>query len=156
MSGQPSPPRDARLAPILVTVVYAALVAAGWGFTSLVLDQEVIVEPNAGPFVGPVMVLGASVVEWRALWGLRNRRSVGRTALAATASVYALMLAVGAAAFSLATGKLPSFLLFLGHYATSPFVVGPTILAGLVVLVFWLAGARPMPREPFDRFEPSD
>jgi Family of unknown function (DUF6121) len=156
MSGQQStrPPRDARIAPVLVTVVFAALLVAGWAFTSLLLDEDVIVEPDAGPFLGPLMVCSACVVVWAALWSLRNKRSAGRTIAVATVSVYSVMLLVGAVAYSLSKAELASFVLFVGHYAPSPFLIEPPVIAGVTVLVFWLAGTRSLPGESFDRDVP--
>jgi Family of unknown function (DUF6121) len=150
------PPRDGRIAPILVTVVYAALLVAGWGFTSLILDQDVITEHDAGPFLGPIMVSSACVVVWAALWGLRNRRSAGRTVFAAAASVYLVMLLLGAVFYSIARGDFASIPVFIGHYAPSPFVIEAPVLAAVTILVFWLAGTRSLPGESFDRDRPRD
>jgi Family of unknown function (DUF6121) len=152
----PVPPRDGRIAPVLVTVVYGALLVAGWGFTSLILDQDVIIEKDAGPLLGPVMVCSACLVVWTALWGLRNRRSAGRTVVAAAALVYLVMLLFGALIYTVARGELAAFLLFVGHYAPSPFLIEPPILAAITVVGFWLAGTRSLPGESFDRDRPGD
>jgi Family of unknown function (DUF6121) len=150
------PPRDGRIAPILVTVVFAALLVAEWGFTSLILDQDVITERDAGPFLGPIMVSSACVVVWAALWGLRNRRSAGRTVFAAGASVYLAMLLIGAIVYSTSRGDFASIPLFIGHYAPSPFLIQAPVLAAATILIFWLAGTRSLPGESIDRDRPKD
>jgi Family of unknown function (DUF6121) len=150
------PPRDWRIAPVLAAVVYAALLVAGWGFTSLVLDQDVIAESDAGPFVGPSMVCCAGVLVWATLWRLRNKRSAGVSVFQAGASVYLAMLLVGAIAYALSSGKVLLSLAFLAHYASSLFLIVPAVLASLTVLVYWQAGTRSLEHGPVDRDLPGD
>ena len=144
MSGGPPapPPPDPRLLPVLVAVGYVATVIAAWGMTSLFLDIDVIAEKDAGPLLGPAMALAAALVVFRSLWTLRQRRTLLGPAVAATASVYLVMLLVGAIGYSVTRGDFTWLVLFTARYATSPFVVAAALLAGLSVVFLWAVTFR--------------
>jgi hypothetical protein len=127
--------------PVLATVTYGAAVIALFGFTSLLLDVDVIDQKDAGPLIGPIMVLASCVVVLLALLRVRGRASLVGPAAAAAASVYAVMLVVGAVAYATVRADLTWLVLFVGAYALSPFVWGPAVLAGVAVVVVW-AGTR--------------
>ena len=131
------PPPDPRMLPLLATITYGAGVIALWGFVSLALDVDAIAQTDAGPLLGPAMVITACVITFAAL--LRVRNSTGPTVLAlvAAASVYIGMLLVGAIGYTLVTADLSWFVLFVGSYALSPFVIAAALLAAADVLVVW-------------------
>ena len=149
-------PRDLRLPPVLATVVYLSLMAAGWAFTSLILDQDVVVEKDAGPLLGPAMAVAGAAVVWVILWSLRNRSTIGLSLASAIVFVYFGMLAVGALGYGLSRGRPVEIVLFFARYATSPVVIVPALLAGATVLGFWFVGGRPLPDKAFDPPERTD
>jgi hypothetical protein len=126
------------LIPLLVALGYPAGVIAIWGVTSLILDVDVITETDAGPLLGPSMVLGATLIT--ALWLFRGVRKPGSLVvpiLGAVASAYLAMLIVGGIGYWFAHGDAVLLLTFPAHYALSPFIIGAALLSGAaVVLVF--------------------
>jgi hypothetical protein len=143
------PPSNPHLLPILVAVTYLAAVIAFWGIASLLLDVEVIAEPDAGALLGPAMAAAATVVTWLAV---RSRpRTLLVRAVGAAAFVFVAMLVVGAVAYSVVRGNLAWLLFFPAGHATSPFVLGAAVLSALAVVVTWLlraGGPKPFDRTP--------
>lgn len=140
---QHPPPANPALLPVLATATYLAALIALWGFTSLILDRDVIVEPDAGPLLGPAMAVAACAVTWVAI--VRQRGAALGRALAAAASVYVVMLVVGAVGYMLTRGQLAWLVLFPGNHALSPFVIGAGLLSGVTVwsiAAFGRAGRR--------------
>jgi len=148
-----SAPNDPRLLPVLVAVGYVATLIAVWGFTSLLLDADVITETDAGPLLGPAMAVTAGVVVSLSLWRLRKRTTLLSPTVATAASVYVLMLLVGAVGYSSTRGELTWLVLFTARYALSPFVVGAALLAGLSVVFLWAVTIRER-RDAEDRGKP--
>jgi len=148
-----SAPNDPRLLPVLVAVGYIATLIAVWGFTSLLLDADVITETDAGPLLGPAMAVTAGVVVSLSLWRLRKRTTLLSPTVATAASVYVLMLLVGAVGYSSTRGELTWLVLFTARYALSPFVVGAALLAGLSVVFLWAVTIRER-RDAEDRGKP--
>ncbi len=126
------PPTNLRLLPVLATVVYLAALVALWGLTSLLLDVEVIGQADAGPLLGPAMAAVACVVTWLA--ARRRVHGVWLRAGAATVSVVAAMLVIGAIGYAVTRGDMAWLILFIGSYAANPFVFGAGVLAGLTVV----------------------
>ena len=139
---QRPPPPDPRILAVFATVTYAAAVIAAWGFTSLLLDIDPIHQEDAGPLLGPAMIVTALAVTFIALLGARSGGPAVR-ALVAAASVYALMLAVGAVGYTLIRADLVWLVLFVGAYALSPFILSAAVLSGLAVLAVALTPGRP-------------
>ena len=131
------PPPDPRMLPLLAAITYGAGVIALWGFVSLALDVDAIAQTDAGPLLGPAMVLAACLITFATLLRVSDRKSPTWPALVAAASVYIGMLLVGSVGYTLVTADLTWFVLFIGAYAISPFVIGAALLAALDVLVVW-------------------
>jgi hypothetical protein len=131
------PPPDPRMLPLLATITYGAGVIALWGFLSLALDVDAIAQTDAGPLLGPAIVLTACLITFAALLRVGRRASPTGPALVAAASVYIGMLLVGAVGYTLVTADLSWFVLFIGAYAVSPFVIGAALLAAVDVVVVW-------------------
>ena len=148
-----SAPNDPRLLPVLVAVGYIATLIAVWGFTSLLLDADVITETDAGPLLGPAMAVTAGVVVSLSLWRLRKRTTLLAPTVATAASVYVLMLLVGAVGYSATRGVLTWLVLLTARYALSPFIVGAALLAGLSVVFLWAVTIRER-RDAEDRGKP--
>ena len=136
------PPPDPRMLPVLGAVTYAAAVIALWGFVSLALDADAIRQRDAGPLLGPAMVAGAVVVTFVALLRVRNRQAPTVAALVCAASVYVVMLAIGAVGYATIRADVSWLVLFVGGYALSPFVLGAALLGGLAVVAVWAATRR--------------
>jgi len=137
MSEAPSrlpPPPNPALARVLATITYLAALIALWGFTSLLLDRDVIVQSDAGPLLGPAMALAACVATWLSL-ARSGRMALWVRALASAVFAFAGMLLVGAVGYALSTGEPGWLLLFVANYAASPFVIGAALLSGVTVLL---------------------
>jgi hypothetical protein len=137
------PPADSRVLALLATITYGAAVIASWGFISLALDANPIAQRDAGPLLGPVMVLAACIITFVAILRVRPRPSPLAPALGAAASVYIGMLLVGAMGYTLVTAQLPWAVLFVGGYVTSPFIAAAALLSALDVVVVWAVTRRP-------------
>ena len=136
------PPPDPRMLPVLAAVTYAAAVIALWGFVSLALNVDAIAQRDAGPLLGPAMVLGAVVVTFVAMLRVVRRVSPTGAALASAASVYVVMLGIGAVGYTIVRADVSWLVLFVGGYALSPFVLGAALLSGIGVVVVWAATRR--------------
>lgn len=136
------PPPDPRMLPVLAAVTYAAAVIALWGFVSLALNVDAIAQRDAGPLLGPTMVLGAVVVTFVAMLRVVRRGSPTGAALASAASVYVVMLGIGAVGYTIVRADVSWLVLFVGGYALSPFVLGAALLSGIGVVVVWAATRR--------------
>jgi hypothetical protein len=141
MSQPLPPPPDPRMLPVLATITYGAAVIALWGFVSLALDVDAIAQTDAGPLLGPAMVLGACVVTLFALLRIGRRTSPTGPALLAAASVYVVVLVIGAVGYAIIRADASWLVLFVGSYALSPFVIGAALLSGLAAIAVW-AGTR--------------
>jgi hypothetical protein len=127
-----TPPPD-RVLPVLGTVAYVAVVIAAWGFTSLFLGRDVIEEADAGPLLGPAMVLAACVTTAGFLLRMPRTARPWRSAAAAAASAYVISLVVGGIGMAITRGSLLWVVLFGGRHAGSPFVLELAVLAGATV-----------------------
>ena len=137
------PPRsNPALAPTLATAGFLAGVVALWGFTSLLLDRDVIDYVDAGPLVGPAMAIAACVVVF--LLCLRAKRTQpALLGLLAGILTYLLAPFVGGVGYSLQLDTFRVMWPAVVHFAIGPFIVGAAILAGLVVgATAWLVRPR--------------
>jgi hypothetical protein len=134
---------------VMGTVLFAALIITTAAFESVLLDRDVISEPDAGTLLGPAMFAAAVLIVLLSL--LRSaavadavdgaaptmRGAVHApllpTAVATTVLVYLGMLLVGSVWYGLVRDELVSTALFAGRYALSPLVLGSALWAGLVV-----------------------
>ncbi len=153
-----STPLPARLAVLaaLTSGAWVAVVIAAWGLLSLLLDADVIREPDAGPFLGPAMVAVAAVALLFLL--LRIVRTDERPAVAffgTAAAVFLVLLIVGGMGYTLIRGELFWLLAFPLEYAPSPFIVVAALLAGAAALIARSIGraeksGRGRPRWPWE------
>ena len=136
---------NSGLPSVLVAVTYGALIVASWGIASFLLDQDVMHYPDAGPLLGPAMALGAMAVTLGWVVRVRKRGGIVVCAVGATASVWLVMIIVGAVGYTFTRGVLAWLLLFAGDYAASAFVLAPAVLAGLVVFATGVLSPRAKP-----------
>jgi len=125
--------------PVLATVTYLAVLIAVWGFTSLAIDTDVVVDKDASRLVGPSMAAAATLVVFLALRSVGGRASPGWTAVAASALSYGAMLLAAAIVRSLDAADPLVGLAFAATYAASPFTILPGLVAGLVAVATWAA-----------------
>ena len=132
----------------MVTVLYGAILVAADGILSLMLDRDVIAEPDAGPLVGPVMAAVALIVVFFSLLGglkpanKTRRLPVGRAATAALLCFVAAP-AIGAIVYAFGQPQLGSAVGFFVLYLLSPFVVASAVFAFATVLLLpWIDTAR--------------
>ena len=133
--GAPSRARLGLLA-VLTAAAWVALVVAVWGILSLLLNADVIVQADAGPILGPVMVAVAAVA--LLLLVLRVMRTGESSVLAffgTAAAVYLLLLVVGGIGYTFIRGQVLWLLAFPLGYSVSPFMVAAALLAGLAAVL---------------------
>lgn len=129
----------------MVTVLYGAILVAVYGFISLLADQDVITESDAGPLIGPIMaVVILAIMFFSVLGGLRPtaerpRVPVGRAVGTAT-SVYLLGPMVGSIVYAFGQNQLLTAVLFFAHYLASPFVIASAVVALVLILLLPLIG----------------
>ncbi len=142
-SEPPERPRgNPALAPTLATAGYLAGLVALWGFTSLIIDRDVIDYADAGPLVGPAMAVTMCIVVF--LFSLRAKRTQpALLALITGAVAYLGALLVGAVGYSLRVDTFSVLWPAVVHFGIGPFMIGGAILAGLVVgATAWLVRPR--------------
>jgi hypothetical protein len=142
MSEAQRPRSSPALASTFATAGYLAALIALWGFTSLILDRDVVDYEDAGPLVGPAMAIAACVAVF--LLALRARiTQPALLGLLAGAVAYAGMAIVGGIAYSLRRDTFTVMWSAIVHFGIGPFIVGAAILAGLVVgATAWLVRPR--------------
>ncbi|MBF4608035.1 DUF6121 family protein [Curtobacterium sp. VKM Ac-1393] len=118
----------------MTSVLFIALVVAVAGFEALLADVEAISQPDATPYLGPAMVIGAAVVVFLATAVGAREGNPGVTGLVAAATAYLVMLGVGAVGYAMIRGDLTELLVFPAGYALGPFVVGSVVVALLCVI----------------------
>jgi hypothetical protein len=133
------------LVATMTTIVFFALVVAVSGFEFLFTGAEIIVQPDATPYLGPAMVTSVAVVVWFATaFGAVRGANLVVTALVAAATAYLVMLGVGSLAYAFVHGDVAQLIVFPAGYALGPFVVG-TVVVALAVVVGGIAVARHAP-----------
>jgi hypothetical protein len=126
----------------MVTVLYGAILVAVYGFISLLADQDVITEPDAGPLIGPIMaVVVLTIMFFSVLGGLRPapgrarlRVPVARAVGTAT-SAYLLGPMIGSIVYAFGQNQLLTAVLFFAHYLASPFVIASAVVALVLILL---------------------
>jgi hypothetical protein len=124
----------------MVAALYGAVLLAIDGVISLLADQDVIVEADAGPLVGPIMAFSAvSVVFLSVLSGLRPVPGGARIplgpALLTGLVVYFLSPFVGAIVYVFGQEQILSGVHFFVRYLLSPFVLASALLAVATILL---------------------
>lgn len=118
----------------MTSVLFVALVIAVSGFEALLADVEAISQPDATPFLGPAMVIGAAIVVFLATAVGTREGNPGVTGLVAAATAYLVMLGIGAVGYALIRGDVTELLVFPAGSALGPFVVGSVVVALLSVV----------------------
>jgi hypothetical protein len=120
-----------RLLAALTAAAWCALVVAAFGVLSLVLDLEVIPQSDAGPLLGPVMVLVAGLVlGLLVLRIVRTAQPAWLTFVAAAAGVFLTLLFSGGILYAFVRAEPVWLLVFPLSEAISPFIVVAALLAG--------------------------
>lgn len=135
----PTDHRESPLVALLAALAYPAFVIALWGIMSLLLDREVIDYSDAGPLLGPLVVVVGTLVTAGALWRVwRGTRSPLVAPASALIAYLAMVLAAGLAYLAGGT-RAVSGLEAIAHFALSPFILGAAVITALTVLLVQLA-----------------
>jgi hypothetical protein len=125
--------------------LYLALVVCAFGVLSLLLDQDVVPERDAGPLLGPVSVAVCVVAVLVAMVTLAARPAVHRVlgpSLLTGVVVYLLFLLTGGALYGLGRQEPGEILGWILDHAPTVFAIATGVLAAAVQLVFLLLLAR--------------
>jgi len=146
MSEAPSPRREpskALLPAFAAAGLQVAVVVALWGIIALAVDRDAIDYPDAGPILGPAIVIAGAAVTFLAV---RSSLSASAppfvdvvSAVLATVGAFVAMVVVGASGYSLTRGDVGWMPVAAAHLALSPFVIGAALTAGPVAAAtHWL------------------
>lgn len=127
-------PRSNRaIVPVFATAAYLAGLIGLWGFTSLILDRDVIDYPDAGLFLGPFMAVCGCMLTFVGSW--RVRRSPTPLLYGALYAViaFAAIVVLGAFGYSFARANFAVIPAAALHFGISPFMIGAAVLCGIVV-----------------------
>ncbi|WP_165063413.1 DUF6121 family protein [Marisediminicola senii] len=147
MSAATPPPPELPgrgLLAIMATVLHFALVVFSFGMLSLVLDRDVIGEPDAGYFVGPAMVVTACAITFRFVFRGDGERLAG-PALSAGLAVLLGSPAVGAIVYAIVRERVGVIPVFFGTHLIDPFVAASAIISAALVASVALLRRRPGP-----------
>lgn len=134
---------------VFAAVFYVALLVAGFGFLSLLLNEEVIDQPDAGPIVGPFMAAVASALLLYCLMML-GRRIAARPS-AAMPIGWAVLISIGCGVAWIISGAVSyrfdasasqNFSEFALHNAFRPFVLVVVFAALALTLIYSLLVIR--------------
>jgi hypothetical protein len=135
------------------TVLYGALIVAGWGFVSLLADSDVVSDDSIGPLVVPIAVALSAVGVFVALasprWSTVASRGVaplvGSAAVLGLGAAAIYLAALGVLQF-VATGRPTASLLVVAVQAPTPYtlvVIGSGLLAGIALGLVQASNGRP-------------
>jgi hypothetical protein len=129
-------PLSAAVLAALGIVTWFALLIAGFGFLSLLLDADVVPEADAGPVFGTIIVLVAGAVLYLLLrrW-LRALPSPSTAFSAAALAVWGTELVVGTVGYTLITARVGELVAYPIRHAISPFTLTGAALAGVVAVM---------------------
>ena len=152
--------RYAATLAVFATALYAALLIAALGVLSVLLNRDVIDEPDAGPLAGPIAAGAAAAVVFVVLL-VRARRSerrahdiaIGRALLAGIGSYVAYAVAGGVV---VAVADPYRFVPFAVAQLIGPFAAAAGILSVVVVLLDMIVlssrfDERGRPRWPWEK-----
>ncbi|KQQ05247.1 MULTISPECIES: DUF6121 family protein [unclassified Rathayibacter] len=125
--------------------LYLALVVCAFGVLSLMLDEDVVPERDAGPLLGPVSVAVCVLAVLLVMITLAARARVTRVlgpSLLAGIAVYVLFLLTGGALYGLGVGDPAGILGYVLDHAGTVFALATGVLAAAVVALFLLMLAR--------------
>lgn len=134
---------------VFAAALYGALIVAGFGVVSLLTNRDVIVDPLAGPLVGPSMVIAAVVfLTFRmVLVGVRTRPErqrvmLGYSVVTGIASGI-LYVAAGGLLYLFGSGDLEASTAFVVSQLIGPFAVLAGVFGFAVTLMYsWLLAAH--------------
>jgi hypothetical protein len=128
---------------VFATVAYLAALIAFWGVLSVIVDRDVIDYVDAGPLLGPSMVLAACLVTFLSVRSAAIAPRPWRTAVSSAVLTLVAMLLVGAVGYSVTRGDFGWIPAATVHFALAPFVPGAAVLSSAVVAASRAVTARP-------------
>jgi hypothetical protein len=159
--------RYAAIMAVFATVLYVALIVAGFGILSLWLDRDVISDPNAGPIAGPVMIGVSVLIVFFSLLSIALRvpeekqRVSPQAALLIAVGAYFFFAVAGGVILGAGRGDPFGFVVAFGGQLLSPFAAICGALAFIVVLLDMIVlasriGDRGRPRWPWEKRDDED
>lgn len=156
--------RYAAVVAAFAGALYLALLVAGFGMLSLLLNRDVIDDPDAGPIAGPVMagVSVAIVFGCMLVIALRvpkdKQRVAPVTAFLVGLAAYFFFAVAGGVLLGAGRGDPLGFVLSLGTQLLSPFAFAAGALAFVVLLLYMIViasqvGDRGRPRWPWEKHD---
>lgn len=133
MTGSSESRPNPLVVPVFATAAFLAGLVGVWGFTSLLLNRDVIDYPDAGLFLGPAIAVTACLVTFSATMGARRSPTPLLYGALTVLAAFAIIVLVGAVGYSLVRanfGVIPASAL---HFALSPFMIAAALLCGIVV-----------------------
>lgn len=127
--------RNPPLIALLAALSYPAFVVGLWGVMSLLLEREVIDYPDAGPLLGPLVVVIGAAVTAGGLWMVWRGSHSALLAPASGLIAYVSMVVVAGLAYLVGGVRVVSGLEAMVHFALSPFIGGAALLSALTVLL---------------------
>jgi len=154
----------ASVVAAFATVFYLALLVAGFGMLSLLLNRDVISDPHAGPVAGPVMTGVSVAIVLACLLSIALRvpkekqRVSPQTALLVGFGAYFFFAVAGGVLLGAGRGDPFGFVVALGTQLLSPFALAAGVLAFAVVLIYMIViashvGDRGRPRWPWEKHD---
>ncbi len=118
------------------------------GIVALLLNQDAIDYPDAGPILGPAMIAAGAVVVALAARSTARAHRPWFGALAGAVGAVAATIVVGAVGYAMVRGELAWLVLAAGHFALSPLAVVTFVSAFVALTVAWSFARLPrVPRE---------
>ena len=130
---------------VFAAVAYLAALIALWGILSVIVDRDVIDYVDAGPLLGPSMVIAALLVTFSSVRSIAIAARPWRMVLGSAALTLVAMLLVGGVGYSITRGDFGWIPAATVHFALAPFVPGAAVLSSVVV-----AASRAVARRPVD------
>jgi Family of unknown function (DUF6121) len=124
-------------------VAYLAALITLWGVLTVVNDRDVIDYPDAGPLLGPSMVIAACVVTFISVRKATIAARPWRLVVGAAVTTLLAMLLVGAVGYGVTRGDIAWMPAAGLHFALAPFVPGAAVLSSVVVAASRAVAGRP-------------
>ncbi|MBG6055645.1 hypothetical protein IWX81_002068 [Salinibacterium sp. CAN_S4] len=128
---------------VFATVAYLAALIALWGILSVIVDRDVIDYVDAGPLLGPSMVIAALLVTFASVRTVTIAPRPARVVVGAAVLAFVAMLLVGAVGYSITRGDFGWIPAATVHFALAPFVPGAAVLSAVVVAASKAVSGRP-------------
>lgn len=133
MTGSSESRPNPAVVPVFATAAFLAGLVGLWGFTSLILNRDVIDYSDAGLLLGPSIAVTACVLTFFATMGARRSPTPLLYGALTVLVAFAVIVLAGAVGYSFVRANFAVIPAAALHFALSPFMVGAALLCGAVV-----------------------